>query len=311
MARTELDRSSMELAVALSRKSVSEDDGRIHPYVGAVVAHPNGEQISTGYRGQYRPGNHAEQEAIHGIDPSVVSGSTVYSTLEPCTFRGNQTPCCLRLIDRGVAEVVIGILDPNPDIRGQGWWKFEEMGIEVRNFDADLVQQIRLLNQDFIDHQLGPGLMITAIQTEGGDAIEVTEHHRAKRQSLKVGTGKVTIRGTYRVRPMPGERITLFVRRDRQYYPQAPIDFSFDKGNSLWQAPSAWINAGAAPVDNEIVIARLSEDLSIAIHNYAKVHDVIFAEYKTDRWIGIELDHEPPGFERLTSLTISAVKGTV
>jgi diaminohydroxyphosphoribosylaminopyrimidine deaminase / 5-amino-6-(5-phosphoribosylamino)uracil reductase len=118
----------MRKALELSRNSRAEDDGRIHPWVGAVIAHPNGEIISTGYRGQHTVGNHAEQEALVGVREDVVAGAVVYSTLEPCTFRGKQTPCCLRLIDRAVSEVVVGILDPNPDIRGRGWWKFEERG---------------------------------------------------------------------------------------------------------------------------------------------------------------------------------------
>jgi diaminohydroxyphosphoribosylaminopyrimidine deaminase/5-amino-6-(5-phosphoribosylamino)uracil reductase len=128
------DEKLMRMAVDLSKRSRAENDQRVHPMVGAVIAHPNGEIISTGFRGQYTPGNHAEQEALVGIREEVVAGAVVYSTLEPCTFRGKQTPCCLRLMDRSVSEVVIGILDPNPDIRGRGWWKFQEREIKVRTF---------------------------------------------------------------------------------------------------------------------------------------------------------------------------------
>src|SRR5579862_2091354 len=154
------DEELMRMAVDLSKRSRAEDDGRIHPRVGSVIAHPNGEIISTGFRGRYTPGNHAEQEALIGLNEDVVAGAVVYSTLEPCTFRGNQTPCCLRLIDRGISEIVIGILDPNPDIRGRGWWKFEEHKIRVRNFAGELVEEIREMNQEFINYQLGPGLMV-------------------------------------------------------------------------------------------------------------------------------------------------------
>ena len=134
----------------------------------------------------------AEQEALVGIREDVVAGAVVYSTLEPCTLRGNQTPCCLRLLDRNVSEVVIGILDPNPDIRGRGWWKFEERGIKVRNFTQQLVREIREMNQTFIDEQLGPGLMITAIQPEGANELRVSEHHRARREAREVKQGRVS-----------------------------------------------------------------------------------------------------------------------
>ena|SRR5437773_1205297 len=104
------DRELMKLALGLSKRSRAEDDGRIHPFVGAVIAHPNGSIISGGYRGRYTPGNHAEQEALIDIDEDVTAGTMVYTTLEPCTFRAKQMPCCHRLLDRRVSEVVIGIL---------------------------------------------------------------------------------------------------------------------------------------------------------------------------------------------------------
>jgi diaminohydroxyphosphoribosylaminopyrimidine deaminase/5-amino-6-(5-phosphoribosylamino)uracil reductase len=167
MINKDRDEELMRMAVDLSKRSRAEDDGRIHPMVGAVITHQSGKIISTGYRGQYTPGNHAEQEALVGINEDVVAGAIVYSTLEPCTFRGKQTPCCLRLIDRSVSEIVIGILDPNPDIRGRGWWKFEERKIKVRNFAQQFVEEIREMNRDFINYQLGPGLMVTALQPRG------------------------------------------------------------------------------------------------------------------------------------------------
>jgi pyrimidine deaminase RibD-like protein len=305
------DEELMRRAVGLSKQSRAEDDGRTHPLVGAVIAHPNGEIISTGYRGQYTPGNHAEQEALVGIKDDLVAGAVVYSTLEPCTFRGKQTPCCLRLIDRSVSEIVIGILDPNPDIRGRGWWKFEAGGITVRNFAPHFVKEIREMNRDFINYQLGPGLMITAIQPDGADEITVTEHHRARRETLEVQRGRISVKGTYRLRPSPGDRISMFVRFGRTYYPQAPIDFRFDQENSLWRCPSVFLGwAGMEePTDYEIIVARLSEDLNIATRHYNTVNRVMREKHGSDGiWIGIEMDPEPPGFEKLATLSLRVRK---
>jgi pyrimidine deaminase RibD-like protein len=292
----------MAQAVHLAALSKHEDDGRIHPFVGAVIAHPDGHEISSGYRGQRGAGNHAEQEALENIDESIVRGSIVYSTLEPCTSRGQKTSCLLRLINVGVAEVVIGILDPNPDIRGKGEYKFEERGIRVRKFDPDFVGQIRSLNERFIDYQLGVGVMITAVQKVGAASIEVTADHRTKREQLRIDVNGIAVRGTYRVRPTQGDRIALFVHRHGAYYPQQPIDFNFDKEKSIWQAPYAWIGNGDPPVRNELIIARLSEDLSVAFRHYDRVHHL------KKEWIGFELNPEPPGFERLASLTIMGTK---
>ena len=294
----ERDRELMLMAVNLSRQSKPEEDGRIHPRVGAVIVTPNGVIISTGYRGQHTRGNHAEQEALVGVREDAVAGAVVYSTLEPCTFRGKQTPCCLRLLDRQIAEVVIGILDPNRDIRGRGWWKFEERGVKVRNFDFDLVQEIREMNAAFINDQLGLGLMITQIQPEGAELIEVTPDHRMKRKILEVGKYKNTIRGVYRVRPQPGDSIAMFVRRDRTYNPQAPINFSFDQENRMWEIPAVWLGSNPEPATYEIIIARLSADLNVATRHYSDVHSA------TRQWVGLHMDPEPPGFERLASLTL-------
>lgn len=305
------DKELMRKAVDLSKGSRAEDDGRIHPKVGAVIAHPNGEIISTGFRGQYTRGNHAEQEALVGIREDVVAGAVVYSTLEPCTFRGKQTPCCLRLIDRAVSEVVIGLLDPNPDIRGRGWWKFEERGIKVRTFDQQLVKEIREMNHDFINHQLGPGLMFTAIQPDGANEIAITENHRARRETLTLRPGRISLKGTYRVRPLRGEDIRMLVRFDHRYYPQAPIDFSFDHENSLWRCPSVWLGSAGMqdPCDYELIIARISDDLNIAMRQYSAVNRFMKDKHKLDNvWVGIEMNPEPPGFERFASLTLSVRK---
>ena len=236
----------------------------------------------------------------------------MYSTLEPCTFRGKQTPCCLRLIDRGVSEIVIGILDPNRDIRGRGWWKFEEQKIKVRNFAQQFVKEIREMNRDFINYQLGPGLMVTAIQPEGADEIALTEHHRARREPLEVRRGRISVKGTYRVRPSRGDSIRMLLRFSQTYYPQAPIDFGFDHENSLWRCPSVWLGwDGMGDVsDYEIIVARLSEDLNVATRHYSTVNRVMKNnKHKLDNiWIGIEMDPEPPGFERLASLTLRVRK---
>jgi pyrimidine deaminase RibD-like protein len=84
------DEELMRIAVDLSKQSRAENDGRIHPMVGAVIAHPNGQVISTGFRGRYTPGFHAEQEALVGINEDVVAGAVVYSSHVP--FAANRRP---------------------------------------------------------------------------------------------------------------------------------------------------------------------------------------------------------------------------
>jgi pyrimidine deaminase RibD-like protein len=298
----EKDHEYMKLAFELSRLCKTEEDGRVHPCVGAVVVRPNGDLIKRAYRGQKVVGRHAEQEALLDQPSDVLEGAIVYTTLEPCTVRGQQEPCSSRLIRARVSEVVIGMLDPNRDIRGKGWCELEDKGIKVRYFDYDIARQIHALNQEFIDYQLGVGLWITIVQPESSAAIPVDQEHRTKEKVLTVRVGKLTIRGSYKVKPTRGDRIVMFVRRGNRYFPQQGIDFDHDHGKRLWQAPSAWVEAVGDDSGNELVIARVSEDLHIAFQHYVAVHSV------TQRWIGIIMNPEPPGFERLASLWVHVEK---
>src|SRR5271157_335893 len=134
------DHDLMDIAVKLAEKSVPENDGRSHPFVGAVIAR-DGHVLATGFRGEDHPGAHAEEAALAKLSVAQARGTTVYTTLEPCTKRGKMA-CAHRLIDRGVSRVCIGMLDPNPDIRGGGEWILETQRISIAKFDADLVLQI-------------------------------------------------------------------------------------------------------------------------------------------------------------------------
>ena len=147
------DSKFMRMAIEEARKSISEDDNRPHPKVGAVVV-KDGQILCTAYRGEH-PGNHAEYVALERkLRDADVSGATVYTTLEPCTSRnGPKIPCAERLVERKVARVVIGMPDPNPDIRGRGDQLLSDAGIEVQLFPRELRAQVEDMNREFIRSQ--------------------------------------------------------------------------------------------------------------------------------------------------------------
>ena len=142
-------REYMQLAVELASNCVSED-GKVSPKVGAVVIR-DGVILASAYRGELKPGEHAEytllERKLKGVD---LEGATLYSTLEPCTHRNHpKISCTDRVIERKLKRVVIGTLDPNQTIRGLCELRLQEAGVEITRFNPDLVLRLRELNQEF------------------------------------------------------------------------------------------------------------------------------------------------------------------
>lgn len=144
------DRRFARIAIEEARKSSAEEDGRIHPKVGAVVV-KDSHVLAKAHRGQF-PSCHAEYVALERILVDVpVSGATVYTTLEPCTTRNHpKIPCADRLVERRVARVVIGMLDPNPQISGRGQRALRKGKITTDLFPSDLMDEVEELNREFI-----------------------------------------------------------------------------------------------------------------------------------------------------------------
>lgn len=144
------DRDFMLRAIDEARRCVPEDR-EPRPKVGVVVV-KDGKLLTANYRGATGAGDHAEYGALEKRLPKdVLAGATVFTTLEPCTTRNHpKVPCAERLIERRVARVVIGTLDPNPRISGKGQLRLREAGIQTDMFPADLMAQIEELNRDFM-----------------------------------------------------------------------------------------------------------------------------------------------------------------
>ena len=164
---SDLDRGFMERAVEEARKSTAEDK-RVHPKVGVVVVN-DGRELASAHRGELDKGEHAEFTALERKLKDVeIAGATVYATLEPCTTRNHpKLPCVVRLIERKVRRVVIGMLDPNPRISGKGFHKLREANITVELFPSDLMSRIEEMNREFIRHHKAASELASP---ESGDA---------------------------------------------------------------------------------------------------------------------------------------------
>ena len=102
-----------------------------NPLVGCVLVR-NGEIVAEGWH-DHLGGLHAEQMAIADAESKGVAtrGATAYVTLEPCNHFGRTPPCTEALLWAGVSKVVIGAMDPNPTVRGDGARTLEESGVKV------------------------------------------------------------------------------------------------------------------------------------------------------------------------------------
>ena len=169
MAPDRREFSFMRRAIEEAKRSVSEDT-RTHPRVGCVVV-KDGRSLASGCRGDLYPGDHAEFTTLEKkLTNRILSGSTVYTTLEPCTTRKHpKIPCADRLIERRVSRVVIGMLDPNQVITGRGILRLRRAGIAVDLFPPALMAELEDLNRDFIrSHQSHDASPLSIGVTEAG-----------------------------------------------------------------------------------------------------------------------------------------------
>jgi len=103
-----------------------------NPWVGCVIADEQGNIVAHGHT--QGPGeDHAEIVAMvaaraRGID---LSRTTLYSTLEPCSFHGRTPACSRAIVEAGVPRIVTGIRDPNPRVDGVGLRMLREGGMIV------------------------------------------------------------------------------------------------------------------------------------------------------------------------------------
>ncbi|MBC8202730.1 MAG: bifunctional diaminohydroxyphosphoribosylaminopyrimidine deaminase/5-amino-6-(5-phosphoribosylamino)uracil reductase RibD [Planctomycetes bacterium] len=99
-----------------------------NPMVGCVIVDLAGNIVGTGFHKKVGEA-HAEINALHEAG-SLARGATAYVTLEPCNHVGRTGPCAQALLDAGIAKVVVGHRDPNPEAAGGGTF-LAKHGVEV------------------------------------------------------------------------------------------------------------------------------------------------------------------------------------
>ncbi len=137
-----------------------------NPLVGAIILDSNGELVGEGYHtGAGNP--HAEIEALVQAGEKSVDG-TIVVTLEPCCHQGLTPPCTEAIIEAGLKRVVVGMVDPDPRVSGNGISRLRESGLEV--FEGVLKQECESINREFsfrVRHGRPWGVLKWAMSLDG------------------------------------------------------------------------------------------------------------------------------------------------
>lgn len=121
------DESYIQLTIEIAKKG--EGSVSPNPLVGCVITKEN-RIIGAGYHQKFGE-EHAEINAINSATESL-EGATLYVNLEPCSHQGKTPPCVDRIIEEKIKRVVIGTLDVNPLVSGNGVRKLKRAGIDVK-----------------------------------------------------------------------------------------------------------------------------------------------------------------------------------
>ena len=101
--------------------------------VGAVLVSDAGTVIATGYSRKRDPKDHAEEVALaRAAGDPLLTGATLYSSLEPCLARASRPRSCAELIiEAGIPRVVIAWLEPPLFAAGGGTGALRQAGVTV------------------------------------------------------------------------------------------------------------------------------------------------------------------------------------
>ena len=104
-----------------------------NPMVGALLFDAEGKIIAEGWHEQFG-GPHAEVNCFAHAEQRGYRDfreMTLVVSLEPCNHYGKTPPCTELILRHRPRRVVVGSLDPNPLVAGQGVARLREAGIEV------------------------------------------------------------------------------------------------------------------------------------------------------------------------------------
>ena len=232
-----------------------------NPMVGAVLVY--GDTIlGEGWHEQYG-GPHAEPNCLRNAEKNHPNGidyqnCTLYVNLEPCSHYGKTPPCAELIIRKGIGKVVVGMLDPNPQVAGRGVKMMREAGIEVVVGVKE--QECRCLNKRFIclHEKRRPYVILKWAETadgyidirrETGDPITIStplikqlvHQQRAENMAIMVGTRTAILDNPRLLNTKWSGRHPIRITLDRKnVIPQDSKIFSEDAPTIVYRENTDW-----------------------------------------------------------------------
>ncbi|MBS3779652.1 MAG: bifunctional diaminohydroxyphosphoribosylaminopyrimidine deaminase/5-amino-6-(5-phosphoribosylamino)uracil reductase RibD, partial [Desulfovermiculus sp.] len=128
---------------------------------------------------------------------------TLWVTLEPCNHQGRTPPCTQAILEAGIPRVIIGTLDPNPDVSGGGAERLRRQGVQVVVGDEeqaclDLISDFRawaLENRPFVRLKLASTLDGRIATRTGHSAWVTGEAARQRVHCMRSSSQAVLIGG--------------------------------------------------------------------------------------------------------------------
>jgi diaminohydroxyphosphoribosylaminopyrimidine deaminase/5-amino-6-(5-phosphoribosylamino)uracil reductase len=179
-----------------------------NPMVGSVIV-CDGKIIGEGWH-RIAGGPHAEVNAVNSVnDKSLLKKSTIYVSLEPCSHFGKTPPCCDLILANDIPNIVVGTVDPNQKVAGNGIAKLKAAGKNV--IIGILENECRELNKRFFTfhNKKRPYIILKWAQSADGFIAPLAKNEqkpvwisntlsrqlahkwRAEEQSILVGTQTV------------------------------------------------------------------------------------------------------------------------
>ena len=257
-----------------------------NPMVGAVIV-SEGRIIGEGYH--IRAGEpHAEVNAVNSVkecDRHLLSSSTIYVSLEPCSHYGKTPPCCDLIIAKGIKRVVIATTDFNVQVNGGGIERMRAAGIDV---EVGLLEgeSFRLNEAFFKFHQENrPFVTLKWAQTadgfvdyvrEGGEALRIStplsalavHKLRASHDAIMVGRRTAMLDNpSLDIRHWAGRRPLRLVLDRKGVLPLSLKLFSDGYPTTVFTSPE---NRVQYPVTVERVVLDFGKDIIPQVLEYLR-----------------------------------------